>query len=159
MPHSARRPLVVCRRQQPEQQTAEVLPAVAPASVSRTLSSRRLAEPVSTTAAAPPGAADAAGGVPGPMGAVLGQVGQQWAELPGRYKLVFANAMAFVICNMDKVGAGQSPQGAGGERAPLLGGAGCSLCYMLLLLCCAVRGHAYAQESLSSGPAAAMLCL
>lgn len=27
----------------------------------------------------------------------------QWAALPGRYKLVVATSLAFVICNMDKV--------------------------------------------------------
>lgn len=29
--------------------------------------------------------------------------GRHWEELPAKYKLVFATAMAFVLCNMDKV--------------------------------------------------------
>ena len=30
-----------------------------------------------------------------------------WAELPAKYKLVLATSFSFVICNMDKVGAGR----------------------------------------------------
>lgn len=49
------------------------------------------------------------GGTPAalsPAAAALERLQDQWVTLPGKYKLVLATSMSFVICNMDKVKPG-----------------------------------------------------
>ncbi|PSC76363.1 putative anion transporter chloroplastic isoform X1 [Micractinium conductrix] len=89
-------------------QTAEQLP---PASaLGRTADSRRLATTSGSTAReaqlpppAPAHQQDQQTSEPGAAASPFAGLQQRWAELPGRYKLVFATSMSFVICNMDKV--------------------------------------------------------
>ncbi len=83
---------------------------------SRTVSSRQLAAAVPASGrtvsnrqplpeVVPQAGSNESGAQSGPLCGVLAQLDRKWAELPGRYKLVFATSLSFVICNMDKVGA------------------------------------------------------
>lgn len=99
-------PAVVRAQQQPPREPA-----------SRTVGSRQLAAAVPAPGrtvsrrqpapdTAPDAGSDDGSGQPVPLPGLLAKLDRQWAELPGRYKLVFATSLSFVICNMDKVGAG-----------------------------------------------------
>ncbi|KAL4444181.1 hypothetical protein ABPG75_011918 [Micractinium tetrahymenae] len=103
-------PAVVRAQQQPRRQAAE--PAVPAAN--RTVGSRQLTAAVPAPGrtvsgrqpapeAAPHAGSNASGSESGPLSAVMAKLDRLWAELPGRYKLVFATSLSFVICNMDKV--------------------------------------------------------
>lgn len=96
-------PAVVRAQQQPPREPA-----------SRTVGSRQLAAAVPAPGrtvsrrqpapdTAPDAGSDDGSGQPVPLPGLLAKLDRQWAELPGRYKLVFATSLSFVICNMDKV--------------------------------------------------------
>ncbi|KAL4421893.1 hypothetical protein ABPG77_003695 [Micractinium sp. CCAP 211/92] len=101
-------PAVVRAQQQPPRDPQGV------PGTSRTVSSRQLAAAVPASGrtvsnrqplpeVVPQAGSDESGAQSGPLCGVLAQLDRKWAELPGRYKLVFATSLSFVICNMDKV--------------------------------------------------------
>lgn len=126
-------PAVVRAQQQPARDQAAVPTA------NRTVGSRQLAAAVPAPGrtvsgrqpapdAAPHANRDDTSSASSPLSAVLAKLDRQWAELPGRYKLVFATSLSFVICNMDKVGAGCcSLQGV--ESLAIVRKASCQRCF------------------------------